>query len=721
MSELPQRVLIDDQPKWNPWKHDVLGYASFAARLAKLIITLQAPNGFVFGIHGQWGSGKSTAINFILTYLRKHNQEHENDQITLIDFRPWIVSAHQDLIAAFLKVLSENIDPEQIRRERARNRIARLVSGSTDGVVDAIATLAAATTPMLGPTTGIASAFAKKSVSAMVDSFIDDPSLQAAYQKLWDAMKSSRKRILVTIDDIDRLEKEDVRSIMRMVKSIGKLPNVVYLLSYDREIVWRILDGKNQRNGPRFAEKIIQQELELPVPKKGALLRQLDLEIGFVYADTLQSSRWFYIIRDGLERWIRVPRDVVRLSNAVKFSWPALENEIDPQDLLAMEGLRLFDNKAFNWVRDNRDVVFGSGRFVLGGEEFKKSIMAELKDSLAEPVQALVAVLFPQLSKDLSTSSLSEPYVDIMKRRGIASEAGYDAYFSLHPSSDQISRSLIQEITNSDDKADVELFIREVVGTKNSRDESMIAKLLDELRAHYTGSPPAEPNRVLLGALFNVGETIIGLDEWSGPFQIPPRSQLALLVRNLLEREPESERMNALVEAFTNSDSPAFLADVYVNLGRDLGIFPSASSQTPLITKDDFRDLGKLLLPKIEAHEVNGTLADAPHYFDIVRAWGHLGPHSRPKDWLTSGLNSSAVFTARAADGLASKTISPKPSAYHFTERPNGSFYDLPSLVDAAEKYKDNPELTLDQAALLREIARGGWEMLNKSSEATTE
>jgi hypothetical protein len=52
------------------------------------------------------------------------------------------------------------------------------------------------------------------------------------------------------------------------------------------------------------------------------------------------------LVRDGIRRWIRSPRDVVRLANAVKFSWPAVESEIDPQDLVAMEGLRLFDASA---------------------------------------------------------------------------------------------------------------------------------------------------------------------------------------------------------------------------------------------------------------------------------------------------------------------------------------------------------------------------------------
>jgi predicted KAP-like P-loop ATPase len=57
----------DDAPKADPWTEDRLGYASFAERMANVIVDLAAPNGYVMGLHGAWGSGKSTAINFTIS------------------------------------------------------------------------------------------------------------------------------------------------------------------------------------------------------------------------------------------------------------------------------------------------------------------------------------------------------------------------------------------------------------------------------------------------------------------------------------------------------------------------------------------------------------------------------------------------------------------------------------------------------------------------------
>ena len=44
-------------------------------------------------------------------------------------------------------------------------------------------------------------------------------------------LHSQPRRIVVMIDDIDRLTSEEIRQVFRAVKSVGDFPNVTYLLS----------------------------------------------------------------------------------------------------------------------------------------------------------------------------------------------------------------------------------------------------------------------------------------------------------------------------------------------------------------------------------------------------------------------------------------------------------------------------------------------------------
>lgn len=715
MEERP--VLGDDLPKQDPWVHDRLNYSPFASRIAKIITSLAAPNGYVIGIHGQWGTGKSTVINFILAYLNKHNAEHEDDQVSHIDFRPWIVSGHQDLITAFFKILSERLGPRDNKWIRLRRWASRLIHGSTDNLVDAAATVALTIDP-----TGTASRFGasvtKKSVNALLDRFLEDPSLQTAYENLKVQLGRSGKRFFVTIDDIDRLEDDDVRAIMQMVKSIGQLPNVIYLLSYDRDIVWSALDKNAVRIGPRFAEKIVQQEFELPRPERNSLLSMLDEEISFLTADTPNNIRWHYIVRDGINRWIKSPRDIVRVSNAVKFSWPAMEGEIDAQDLLAMECIRLFDQDAFSWIRDNRDFLFGDGRFVMSSDEMKidvaNGLKARIPDHCRPQVMRILTILFPQAGKwfEGKLHYSEESFNEVTRRRGIGSEAGYDTYFGLHPSFDAISKAVITELMSKLDRADeCERIIRTYLIRTNRRGELMIAKLLDELRVQFGYPHAAMPQQGLLVALFRVGEEIISIDRDPRVFELSVQAQLMFLIRNMLEQWGKDEAGKHLIEAFVRTDSVMFLAEQFVDRGRELGVFNSESPEAPTINSDTFVELGNMLAGRIELQAVKGSLADAAYYYSIVRAWAYLAGSDRPRQWLAQGMFESADFLAKAARGLVSYSVGTPVRYYTMRANPDMDLFDLDMLIGSGQKHLTEARLTDDQRSIITAVVQGCEEL----------
>jgi len=153
MTEIDPYTLGDDLPKVNPWTEDRLGFAPFADRLARVIRTLRVPNGYVIGLHGEWGSGKSTALNFVNEYLKKHNEEatDDHDRICLIDFRPWIIAGHQDLIAGFFKIVAESIGEKPGLVRRTLNKILRISKVTADPLLDALATVAVVIDPSGAP------------------------------------------------------------------------------------------------------------------------------------------------------------------------------------------------------------------------------------------------------------------------------------------------------------------------------------------------------------------------------------------------------------------------------------------------------------------------------------------------------------------------------------------------------------------------------------------
>ena len=64
-------------------------------------------------------------------------------------------------------------------------------------------------------------------------------------------MRNADSKIIVVIDDIDRLSNSQIRDIFQLVKQVGDFPNIIYVLIMDRAVVCRALnevhdiDGKN--------------------------------------------------------------------------------------------------------------------------------------------------------------------------------------------------------------------------------------------------------------------------------------------------------------------------------------------------------------------------------------------------------------------------------------------------------------------------------------------
>ena len=708
----------DDAPKFTR-SEDRLGHAGFAERVANVISNVDATNGYVLGLHGAWGSGKSTTLNFVVECIREHNELATENPLLHVDFRPWLITGHQDLIGAFLKVLSESVADGKSRRKGWLRKGAQMAEAT--GVTGAIATAASA---LASPAAGIA---AKKGLDTLVSRFLTSPSLQAAHAEMTQQLREMGKRILVTVDDIDRLQTAEIKSVMQMVKSVGKLPNVVYLLCYDREIVWSALDEAAGRHGPSFAEKIVQQELELPVPRRAQLLSILDEEIEFVVGGTEPSERWERIVRDGVRRWIRSPRDVVRIANGVKFSWSALEGEIDPQDLLAMEGLRLFDADAFNWVRQNRSLIFGEDRFLLAPDGTREAVVDRLKQVVPEHVRtevlALVAALFPQLSEILLDAQELWPLEersDLATRRGVGAEAGYDAYFGLHPSDDAVPLRELNRLVTTTEAHEIERALRRHLhDEKNSVGSPMIGDLLDEIYLRYHGQGGAEPTQAMLDALFAVGEEIIGTDvQTSSMFDLNPRAGIHLVVGIMLDRWGPVEGGARLIEAFRKTDSPGFLADTFVSRGREMGVFASPPNERkPRVSEVDFGVLGDILLERIETVQRAGSLADAPFFFDIVRSWSHLRGADDPRRWLKSGMASDAAFMVKACRGLVSYSMGSRGTEYKMGELPDEDLYDLAQVNEAAKKHLEDRDLTQDERNLVAEVAAGSSRMLGSGAQ----
>lgn len=179
-------------------------------------------------------------------------------------------------------------------------------------------------------------------------------------------MKINRK-IIVIIDDIDRLTNIQIRDIFQLVKQVTDFPNVIYILVMDRNVVQRVLTAVHEiDDGNEYLEKIIQILLGSSKLSKEKLnnifLNQLETILKNTSIEVkIDNSYWNNIFTNCISPYINNLRDVNRILNTFQFKYEVLQQETSFDDMIVITTLEVMEPKLYKWIFINKDTVCGGG------------------------------------------------------------------------------------------------------------------------------------------------------------------------------------------------------------------------------------------------------------------------------------------------------------------------------------------------------------------------
>jgi hypothetical protein len=101
---------------------DELNFLPFATQLAATIASRKDPLPLIFGIYGEWGSGKTTVLNFLKGGLDKHKD------VICFHFNPWLFS-DQNLSMELTKHILPPVRPKWQKTTAVWGRHTRSVKG----------------------------------------------------------------------------------------------------------------------------------------------------------------------------------------------------------------------------------------------------------------------------------------------------------------------------------------------------------------------------------------------------------------------------------------------------------------------------------------------------------------------------------------------------------------------------------------------------------------
>lgn len=185
-------TLSADRPQTDP-SQDLFGYAPFAQTLTKALCNYGSSEPLVLGLYGDWGSGKSTILKFICHNLK---EVPENERPIVIEFNPWWFSGQEHLARAFLGQLQAVLP----KKYAAFMKLGELLGSFAESIGGAIDTVA--------QTGGVG-----KKVGSMIQKFLKRPpkDVPALKEEICAILQQAGKRIIIMVDDIDRLEAEEMR------------------------------------------------------------------------------------------------------------------------------------------------------------------------------------------------------------------------------------------------------------------------------------------------------------------------------------------------------------------------------------------------------------------------------------------------------------------------------------------------------------------------------
>jgi predicted KAP-like P-loop ATPase len=621
--------LSADRPSSNP-QDDLFGHAPFAESLANSICRYPGNDGLVLALYGPWGSGKSTVLSYVRHFLE---QRPETEQPVIVTFNPWWFSGQENLARAFLGQLQAVLPAKSEKFKKLGDLLGDFAEG-VGGLID-----------LSGMTGGAGSKIGKLIGLVTKRKPKDVPALKSEISKI---LGEAEKRILVVIDDIDRLTPEETRQLFTVIKALADFPNVVYLLAFDREVAAQAIEQQSGMPGERYLEKIIQVPFELPpvdrVALRAALFKRLDEVLGDTSDGLFDQSYWTNVFHDGIDPLIQVPRDVVRFTNTLSVTYPAVRGEVNPVDFIALEALRVFLPGLYDVIRTNQDKFSGhsrDGRYD-GDQEARAAFHEQWVQALPEQLRSSTRDLLERIFPKIGQMGYGADWLTQWRRSLRACHPDvFPTYFRMTVPPGAVRRSeMLTLLSLAETPAALGDALVQATSERRPDGLSKARALLERLMDHVEKDIPDEHIPVFIGVLFDIGDSLVLDSDERGSFDFGNESRVTRVVYHLLKRVDRTQRHALLKTAI--AQGRALGAQRYLLAALSDEVKKEAEAgEDALVDAATLDDLKACWLEGLKTKISQSDLLAHSKLARLLAAWCLWGDPAETKTWCEAAISSN--------------------------------------------------------------------------------
>lgn len=408
---------------------DILNRANFAESLALNIKNYfdrqDINNCLTIGLMGEWGSGKTSILNMTEEYLK-------DSKIKIIKFNPWLYSSYNQLVGQFFdELIMEFSDSRDVSLTGFLRQYKIKVNE-----LELAKKLAVVGTSLIDSRLG-------SGVERILGSSSEEENLTYLKKKI-DEQFSGRKVVCI-IDDLDRLSKDEIAEMFKLIKIMADFKNMVYLVSFDKDVVSKALE--KDYGGEKYIEKIINVPLYVPLittqeltdlllDEVKRLQEQYELKICY---SRLKSFINFYPMdqdkKSGVIHFFKNLRDVKRFINILEFNILLIKDEVNFADFFALTALQVFHLDIYNKIKYNEYLLTDHHYYDLIAInkdeiiESKKEEFEKFCDN--QNITLILKKLFPMMSYIYTPNYYSFHFSNFDEQLLICHPKHFKSYFKL--------------------------------------------------------------------------------------------------------------------------------------------------------------------------------------------------------------------------------------------------------------------------------------------------
>ena len=300
----PIGTLLEDNPIERE-KEDVFSLKGEAQKIAKEIRARNRAKTSSIAITAPWGGGKSSFLNLI-------REQINEDEFEIVYFVPRDSKSVQTIQEDFFSMIACVLAKYDSRCSHImKDYMASLQLIDNRSIVERVLS---------------------------IYRIWDKDSLKDSIKESFAALK---KRVLVIIDDFDRLSKEEILEVLKLIDGNAAFTNLIFLTAYDKEQVNRVLGDTYQTPDACFVDKFFDVEFAIPFRKcevisdyiKATLCKQLA-------ANDSEGENIRRVLTDQtsiFEEYIPTLRDAKRYINQVVLDFEPIRGEVFVSDFLLLQ------------------------------------------------------------------------------------------------------------------------------------------------------------------------------------------------------------------------------------------------------------------------------------------------------------------------------------------------------------------------------------------------